>query len=323
MKHLIPCYLLFFSSIAFAQTGKPDTSFTVYSAFEKEKKNYPFITIAKPQNLKTVKIKSGIVYHTIGTKKLHLDVFYPVYKKRKPLPAVLLIFGGGWRSGNRSMNNAVAERLAANGYVAISVDYRLSTEALYPAAIHDIKTSIRWMRAHALQFKIDTNKIAVMGFSAGGQLAALVGTTNGKTKFDGNGPYSNYSSNVSAVIDIDGILAFDHPESGESGFNPAKPSAATLWFGGTLKEKPELWQEASALTHVSKNTVPILFVNSSLPRFHAGRDDMIKKLDSLKIYSIVHTIPDTPHPFWLFNPWFEPTMKYSLAFLDKVLKRLK
>jgi pectinesterase len=75
MKHLIPCYLLFFSSIAFAQTGKPDTSFTVYSAFEKEKKKYPFITVARPLNLKTVQVKSDIIYNTIGTKKLLLDVF--------------------------------------------------------------------------------------------------------------------------------------------------------------------------------------------------------------------------------------------------------
>jgi pectinesterase len=91
-----------------------------------------------------------------------------------------------------------------------------------------------------------------------------------------------------------------------------------LWLGGTYDQKPEAWLEASALTHVGAHTPPLLFINSALPRFHAGRDDMIKVLDSLKIYSEVHTIPDTPHPFWLFHPWFEPTVNYVVAFLNKV-----
>jgi acetyl esterase/lipase len=122
--------------------------------------------------------------------------------------------------------------------------------------------------------------------------------------------------NVQAIIDIDGILAFHHPESAEG-------KVAAEWLGGTYEEKPGVWQDASALTHVSKNTPPCLFINSSNPRFHAGRDDMIKKLNDFGIYSEVHTFPDTPHPFWFFHPWFDPTVKYIVDFLDKVFKKEK
>jgi len=71
---------------------------------------------------------------------------------------------------------------------------------------------------------------------------------------------------------------------------------------------------------VGKDTPPVLFINSALPRFHAGRDSVISILNKHHIYSEVHTIPNTPHPFWLFHPWFEPTVKYMVDFLDTILK---
>jgi pectinesterase len=87
-----------------------------------------------------------------------------------------------------------------------------------------------------------------------------------------------------------------------------------------MREKRDLWVEASPLVHVDGKTSPIEFINSSQARFHAGRDEMIKKLNALGIYSEVHAIPDTPHPFWFFNPWFEPTCEYSIQFLQKVFR---
>jgi len=73
-----------------------------------------------------------------------------------------------------------------------------------------------------------------------------------------------------------------------------------------------LWKEASAINYVSDKTVPIIFINSSLPRFHAGHDEAIKKLTKLNIYTEVHTIPNTPHPFWLFHPWFNEASNYII-----------
>jgi pectinesterase len=249
---------------------------------------------------------------------LQLDVFSPRYYKGK-LPAVLMIFGGGWRSGNRSMHVPMAMSLAARGYIVVTADYRLSTEALYPAAVNDLKTAIKWLRANAKKYHIDKDKIATWGFSAGGQLAVLVGTTGDSPLFPGNGVYDKYSDKVQAIVDVDGTLAFIHPESGE-GDDSKKISAGTYWFGYTKKQRPDLWQQAAGLNHVDKNTPPTLFLNSGVARMHAGRDDYNHKLDSLHIYHEVHAFAGAPHPFILFDPWFTPSLNYTTAFLDKVFK---
>lgn len=306
---------------AFAQqtTVERDTSFTTYSAYKSAVKKYPFITIARPVVPANINSKTDLVYCTLNGRQLHLDIFYPAAKSKKPYPGVLLIHGGGWRSGDRSQHIPMAQQLAAKGYVAVTAEYRLSTEALYPAAVNDLKTAIRWMRTNAKTYNIDKSKIAVWGFSAGGQLATLIGTTNGSTLFPGNGVYARYPDDVQAIVDVDGTLAFIHPESGE-GDDSKKKSAGTLWFGYSRTERPDLWMQAGALNHVDAKTPPTVFINSSVDRMHAGRTDFIHKLDSLHIYSEVHSIPDTPHPFLLFNPWFEPTLNWTVGFLDKVFK---
>ncbi|GGF07112.1 alpha/beta hydrolase [Hymenobacter cavernae] len=296
-----------------------DTSFTVYSAFVKAKKNYPDISIARPAAPASIQSKMNLTYCTLGARSLQLDIFYPKAKRKKGYPAVLFIYGGGWRSGERSQHVPMAQQLAAKGYVTVTADYRLSTEALYPAAVHDLKAAIRWLRANARQYPIDTTRIAVWGFSAGGQLASLIGTTNGDAQFEGDACNKSHSSSVQAIVDVDGTLAFIHPESGE-GNDSKGPSAATYWFGVSKTEKPDLWHQAGALNHVTAKTPPIVFINSAVDRMHAGREDMIKKLDTYHIYHETHTFPNSPHPFPLFNPWFEPTLSYTAAFLDKVFK---
>lgn len=296
-----------------------DTSFTVYSAFTKAKKNYPYISVAKPALPRTVQAKTNLTYCTVGNRNLQLDIFRPITSRKKEYPAVLFIHGGGWRSGDRSQHVPMAQQLAAKGYVTVTAEYRLSTEAIYPAAVTDLKAAVRWMRANAKAYAIDTTRIAVWGFSAGGQLAALLGTTNGDKTLEGEACHTSHSSSVQAIVDVDGTLAFIHPESGE-GNDSKGPSAATYWFGASKTEKPDLWHQAGALNHVTSTTPPIVFINSSVDRMHAGREDMINKLDAFHIYHEVHSFPDAPHPFPLFNPWFEPTLKYTVEFLDKVFK---
>lgn len=293
--------------------------YVFYSAFIKEQKKRPYISIAAPLKSGNFIIKSNIVYARHATGNLLLDIISPKDKKSGPLPAVLFIFGGGWRSGNRKQNIPLAQRITEHGYVSVTADYRLSTDAAFPAAVYDLKNAIRWIKAHAKTYNIDTNKIAVCGFSAGGQLAALIGTTNSINSFDQE-KINNQNSRIQVAIDVDGVLAFDHPESEEVSKDPSKISGAALWFGGNLNEKPALWYNAAPLNHANEHTVPMLFINSSLPRFHAGRDDLISKVKPFNIYTEVHTLPDTPHPFWLFNPWFEKVSALMLNFLDRQFK---
>jgi pectinesterase len=299
--------------------GPPDTSFTFNSAYKGVLKANPQATIPVINVGDSVKSVRDIVYCTVNNHQLKLDVFYPNTPSATPMPAVLLVFGGGWRSGDRSMHVPMAQELAARGYVTITADYRLSTEAIYPAAVNDLKTAIKWMRANAKAYHINKNKIAIWEFSAGGQLATLVGTTGNSKLFKGNDIYQKQPDAVQAIVDVDGTLAFIHPESSE-GNDDKRISSATYWFGAPKTQHVELWHQAAALNHIDKNTPPILFLNSGVDRMHAGRNDAIRKLDSLHIYSEVHTFAGAPHSFNMFNPWFWPTVNYTVAFLDKVLK---
>lgn len=300
-----------------------DTSFTPYQAWVKIKKEFPQAEIVKKKLPDGVAAHENIVYSVLpetdfGRRELHLDLFCP--EKSGKYPALLLIFGGGWRSGDKTMQVPMAQKIAAKGFVTAAVEYRLSPEALYPAAVYDIKAAIRFLRTHAEKYHIDPDKIAISGCSAGGQLAALVGMTSGMEKFEGDEGNNEISTKVQAIIDIDGILDFTDPNESAKDVDPAKPSAGAYWFGATFKESPEKWIEASPIQYVGKDSPPILFVNSALPRFHAGRDSVIATLNKYGIYSEVHTIPNTPHPFWLFHPWFQPTVDYMVDFLDKSLK---
>ncbi|MBT2558634.1 alpha/beta hydrolase [Hymenobacter sp. ISL-91] len=301
-------------------TGKRDTSFSSAGAYRKERKKHPGIKLVEEFSLPSVQEKRDLVYRTVGNRKLRLDAFYPKKKGKTKAAAILLIHGGGWRSGSRQQHNPLAQRLAALGYACFTADYRLSTEALYPAPVDDLRAAVRWMRQNAKQFNLDTAQITALGFSSGGELAAFLGATNHNSAYAGQHERVATSGKVQAVVDIDGILSFVHPESGE-GDDSRSTSAATYWLGYPKKENFALWEQASPLTHADKNTPPFLFLNSSVARMHAGRDDFRKVLARYGIYSEVHTFPDTPHTFPLFDPWFEPTVGFIDSFLKKVYQR--
>ncbi len=300
-------------------TNVRDTSYTTLAAYNSIHKAYPDAKAAEELHSPVVKEKKDIVYCTDGERRLKLDAFYPANKTNEKRTAVMIIHGGGWRSGNRGQHYPLAQHLAAMGcYVCFTPEYRLSTEALYPTALYDLKAALRWIRANAKKYNIDTNKITVLGFSAGGQLAALIGTTNGDALFDeGSGCVQKASANVQAIIDLDGTLSFVHPESGE-GDDSKKTSAGTYWFGYSKKENSKLWEEASPLNHVSKATPPTLFINSGVARMHAGRNDFMKVLKENKIYVDVKIFADAPHHFPLFEPWFTPMVGYIDEFLKTV-----
>lgn len=303
-------------------TGKRDTSYTTYQAYLSTKKTHPDIKIVEELAPGSVIELRNMRYSFYGQEMqdtLFLDAFLPYPKKIEKSIAIIILHGGGWRTGDRSQHFPLAQRLAKLGYVCFTPQYRLSTEALYPAAVLDIKTAIQWVRVNAKAFNVDTSKIIVAGFSAGGELAAFMGATNGMSEFENPVYATNTSSWVQAVVDIDGILSFVHPESGE-GDDSKRTSAATYWFGYPKKENPELWKQASALTHVGKHSPPYLFLNSSVARMHAGREDFIKELNKYGTYSEVHEFEGAPHSFCLFDPWFEPTLKYIDGFLKKVFK---
>jgi pectinesterase len=298
----------------FAADSPVNDGFTVAKA----QKEHPGIAVAGVAPSAGVSISRDLVYRDDVGRALHVDVFAP--KGDKPAPAVLLVHGGGWMSGSRSHQEPMATYLANRGFVAVTVEYRLSPEARYPAGMSDLYAAVRWMRAKAANYNIDSSAIAILGCSSGAQMATLLGAIKTSPEYAQGGPYQAQSSKVQAIVNIDGIVSFTTPMALKYENDPAKkPSAAEAWFGGRYQQVPELWEQASPLAYVDKHTPPTLFINSSQPRFHAGRDEYVARLDGAGVYSEVHTLPNTPHPFWLFDPWFESTAFWVNAFLQRVL----
>ena len=299
-----------------------DTTFTIKNEYKKYRKNFPQIKPAKDSLTENVKESRNLVYTTLkntsfGDRDLHLDIFSP--KKKGKYPALIMVHGGGWRAGDKALQVPMAQILAAKGIVTICVEYQLLQEAKYPAAVFNIKSAIRWIHANADKYGIDPNKIAISGCSAGGQLALLVGLTNGVQAMEGNQGNSGFSSQVQAIIDLDGVVDFMAPLSLNLNRKPDSPDVQ--WLGGSFYEKPEIWKEASPIFWANEKSCPIMFVNSGFPRFHAGQDELVGMMKDWGIYNEVHKFDIQLHTFWLFEPWIDQTVDYMNNFLTKVLKK--
>ena len=124
------------------------------------------------------------------------------------------------------------------------------------------------------------------------------------------------SSAAQAIVNIDGLSDFTSQEARENEDNPAKrPTAAGAWLGGSYAEAADTWHEASPTFYVGVKTPPILFIGSAQARFAVGREAMIEKMKARGVAAQTVLLPDTPHSFWLFDPWLAPTVEATVAFL--------
>jgi acetyl esterase/lipase len=297
----------------------PTNTYDARHTYDKLVRHYPFIKIASADMPEGVTKVEDQTYAQYGTRCLKLDMYLPVAANAgRGAPVVVFVHGGGWRSGFRSEFAPMAVRLAQRGYAAVTISYRLSAEALYPAAIHDARAAVRWVRAHAGQYHLDPQRIALAGGSAGGQIASLAGVTGRLNQFDPGAATSPVSSAVQAIVNIDGLSDFTTPAARANEDDPTKnPSAAALWFGGRYAEKAGLWREASPIQYVAAGMPPILFIGSAQPRFQVGREAMIARMSEVGAASRVVLLPDTPHSYWLFDPRLAPTVDATVAFLNE------
>lgn len=294
-----------------------ENTYTAENTYQKEVKHFPHIEIASPVTPDGVRVERDVTYVQYGRRALQLDLHRPETGRRRP--AVVLVHGGGWRSGYRENLTPLANALAERGFVVANISYRLAPEARFPAAIHDVKAAIRWLRAHADAYGVNPNQIAVGGTSAGGQIASLTGITAGDPYFDLNQKNSSISSDVQAILNIDGLSDFTSEEARYYEDDPSKnPSSAGSWFGGRYSEQTGLWHKGSPIYYVHGDMPPILFLNSAQERFGVGRDEMIAKMKPLGVEYHVRRFDDTPHTFWLFDPWLQPTADEIAAFLQRV-----
>lgn len=302
-----------------------ENTYTVENRFAQDVKNFPAIQIASTAVPAEVVEKKNITYVRYGARELQLDLYMPRVLAENtgnaPVPGVILVHCGGWRSGYRTHLTPMAIELARAGYVAATITYRLAPEAQYPAAVYDVKAAIRWLRSNATEYRVDPARIAVGGSSAGGQIASLTGMTNGLARFDPQAKGSSVSSAVQLILNIDGLSDFTSAEARKHEDVPGKGrSSAGSWFGGSYAEKRDLWHDASPTYYVGEGSPPILFLNSAQERFHVGRDEMVAKMKIYGISSRVVTLPDTPHTFWLYEPWIKPAARVVVAFLDEQFK---
>lgn len=218
-----------------------------------------------PANLSVAPTHQDVAYTpTEGTQKLNL--YLPAGDG--PFPVVLNIHGGGFKFGDRSMvSAALGQALLDAGYAIASVDYRLSGEATFPSAVQDVKAAVRFLRANAAAYKLDPDKIGAFGFSAGGNLASMLGTTGDVAEFDdpalGN---EGVSSRVQAVVDWYGPTDFSQMDAQAKaqgcGTSDQKHGAAdsfeSLYLGATVSEASELVQKANPISYITPDDPPFL-----------------------------------------------------------------
>jgi acetyl esterase/lipase len=197
-----------------------------------------------------------VPYVTAGHERQRLDIFLPP-KSTTLRPVVVWIHGGAWQSGSKA--NCPAKPLVGKGYVVVSLGYRLSQSAIFPAQIEDCKAAIRWLRAHAGEYGIDPNHIGVWGASAGGQLAALLGTTGENHDFD-VGENLNQSSAVQCVIDWFGPTDFLHYGAVDRKLEEDPNGVYAKFIGGIPSEKPEQVKRSSPITYVQPGVAPFLIM---------------------------------------------------------------
>jgi acetyl esterase/lipase len=211
-----------------------------------------------------VVLEADLEYGRAGDRSLRLDLLRPKDQGDRLLPVVVAIHGGGWENGSKESFRWPALSVAATGnYIGVSVGYRLTGEAIWPAQIHDCKAAIRWIRANALKYKIDERRIGVTGHSAGGHLVALLGTSGGVQELEGDCGNPSYSSRVTCVVATSAPSDFIHflEQRGSGG----RGSVIKL-FGGPPADHEPAARAASPVTWASADDPPFLLFHGTEDR---------------------------------------------------------
>ena len=232
----------------------------------------------------TVEAERDVEYGKGGDRALRLDIYRPKTRPEKPMPVLVYIHGGAWRAGSKAGMPPLGIKLAEQGYVSVSIAYRFSHEAIFPAQIEDAKCAVRFLRAHAKQYHIDPDRIGAWGHSAGGHLVALLGTAGDAKDLEGTGGWADQSSRVHAVVDCfgptdflkitDGLKTLGLPDRmGHD--SPDSPEARLI--GGPIQENKEKAARANPITYVTKDDPPLLIL-------HGDRDATVPSTQSQLLY---------------------------------------
>lgn len=232
-----------------------------------------------------LKITRDVVYGTVEETKLLLDAYQPA-TDTETRPAIVLIHGGGFIGGDKQFYAPMARHLVEKGYVAFSLNYRLAPKFHYPAQVDDVQRAVRWIRAHADAYHIDPERIGALGDSAGGYLAAMLGTRD--TRDNSATELSKYSSRVECVVDLYGPTDFTIPAS-QAGATANALSLLKMFFGKTQDEAMDLYKDGSPIIYVAKSSAPFLILHGTADKL-VPVDQSQRFCDALKAAGVESTL---------------------------------
>lgn len=249
---------------------------------------------------RSIRTSRRLVYSTEGGRELFLDVTRPA--RPGPHPVIVLLHGGGWRRGNRHHMTGGMRHLAGLGYAAVAVDYRLAAAPrnTFPAAVADARCAVRWLRLNAAVLDIDADRMAAMGFSAGGHLAAMLATAHDVEGLDARCPLRTVSPRVQAAVSF--FAPFDLRPGEPVG--PGTERVIANFLGTRADADPARAALASPRTHVDRSDPPMLLV-------HGQRDETVyidqarrmqRALEDAGVASTLVEVPRGAHGFGLFPP---------------------
>jgi acetyl esterase/lipase len=260
-----------------------------------------------------VTAENDLVYTKAGETELKLDMARPA-EGDGPFPAVLVIHGGGWRGGSKDQMRGALLDFARRGYVAVSPQYRFCPKDTFPAQVHDVKAAVRWVKAHAKDYKIDPDHLGAVGFSAGGHLSMMLGVTGPDDGLEGEAPGGSPSTKIQAVVNY-----FGPTDLGASDF----PEVTRRLIGDFLGAAPDANSEAakaSPLTYVTHDDAPTL-------TFQGTKDPLVPYSQATKLTDAL-TAKGVPGRVELLigagHGWvggdLERTKAETYLFFDKYLK---
>jgi acetyl esterase/lipase len=217
-----------------------------------------------------------LVYARVGERSLQLDLYLPGTGEG-PFPVIVWVHGGAWRRGDRL--NPPSLTMVRHGYATVSVAYRLSGEAIFPAQIHDCKAAVRWVRANAGRYNLDPAHVGAWGASAGGHLVALLGVSAGVPELEGDLGNLDRSSAVDAVCDWFGPSDFLHMNDRPGAMDHDAPdSPESQLIGAPIRSRPDLVARANPITYVTPEAAPFLLM-------HGTADDVVLPNQSAMLHA--------------------------------------
>ena len=267
------------------------------------------------------RIERDVTYGIADGVALKLDLYYPK-SVASAVPIAVYVHGGGWTAGDKSGGAGLRDlqELVGRGYLVAAINYRLAPRYKFPAQIEDVKCAIRYLRANAVRYGADPERIGAWGGSAGGHLVALLGVTDSGAGFDGSGGYLDQSSRVQAVVDMFG------PTDLTRLFSGANPRLLETVFG-TTDRNAEILKKASPVNHVSIDDPPFLILHGELDKLVPPSQSQIfhEKLKGTGVPTTLVIVKNAGHGFSQagspISPSREEITKMVADFFDQHLKQ--